>query len=294
LVGVGRLISTLARYWQIILFLEKWSRPMKHAINIALLASALSFHCLAQAGQMTLYTDANFGGRAVTVQHQMPDLSGVGFNDRASSMVIDAGRWEVCVDAGFRGRCALFERGQYPVITGLNDSISSVREVGGVDQERGRERDHEFNRGRDHDRDHERERERDHERDHERDDHQRRDDDGRGDQGWQGLGQERNQGQYQGRNQERSERQWRAGPQPVVLLYSEPGFRGERLPLQRDERNLDQFNFNDRAASVVIQEGEWELCMHADFRGQCRLYGPGQYPRLGPLDGQVSSLRRVR
>ena len=243
---------------------------MKYTLNIALLAGALSFQCLAQAGQMTLYTDSNFGGRSVTVQNQMQDLSAVGFNDRASSMVIDSGRWEVCVDAGFRGRCELFERGQYPGIPGFNDTISSVREVGGFDQGRGREREHDHGRGR----------------------NDWRGDDGRGDQGWRDRDQDRSEDKYQDKYQDRGDR--RGDPQSVVMLYSEPDFRGERLPLQRDERNLDRFNFNDRAGSILIQEGEWELCMHADFRGQCRLYGPGQYPRLGPLDGQVSSLRRVR
>jgi hypothetical protein len=229
---------------------------MKHGLKIALLAGALSWSSLAQAGQMTLYTDVNFGGRAVTVQGALQDLSALGFNDRASSMVIDSGRWEVCVDAGYRGRCEFFERGQYPGLPRFNDNISSVREVGGF--EHGRER----GRG---------------------DEHQRR-----ADQQWHA------DQEWRERNQDRGGRQWRSEPQASVLLYSEPDFGGDRLPLLRDQSNLDQFDFNDRAASIVIDEGEWEVCMHADFHGQCRIYGPGQYPRLGPLDGQVSSLRRVR
>jgi uncharacterized protein YcfJ len=43
--------------------------------------------------------------------------------------VVDRGRWEVCEDARFSGRCAILRRGSYPTLRdmGLNNSISSVR-----------------------------------------------------------------------------------------------------------------------------------------------------------------------
>src|SRR5206468_5752458 len=52
-----------------------------------------------------------------------------GFNDRASSVVVDRGRWEVCEDARFEGRCVVLRPGSYDSLArmGMNNRISSVR-----------------------------------------------------------------------------------------------------------------------------------------------------------------------
>src|SRR6476661_5908643 len=40
------------------------------------------------------------------------------------------GVWEVCTDAGFRGRCVRLQPGEYPNLQGdLNNRISSAREI---------------------------------------------------------------------------------------------------------------------------------------------------------------------
>ena len=48
-------------------------------------------------------------------------------------MVVERGRWEVCEDARFEGRCAVLRRGNYDSLRslGLNNQISSVRPVTG-------------------------------------------------------------------------------------------------------------------------------------------------------------------
>jgi uncharacterized protein YcfJ len=58
-------------------------------------------------------------------------LDRFGFNDRASSVVVDHGRWEVCEDARFEGRCVILRRGSYGSLRdmGLDNRISSVRPV---------------------------------------------------------------------------------------------------------------------------------------------------------------------
>ncbi|MFT5643376.1 MAG: hypothetical protein ACI83P_000922 [Janthinobacterium sp.] len=238
---------------------------MKRAIKIVLLASTLWFQCAAQAGQLTLYTNVNFDGRGVTVRDAVPDLSQIGFNDRASSMVIDAGRWQVCVDAGFRGHCEVFERGEYAHIAGFNDLISSVREVGGPGRDRRRGADGRDNDGRDNDGRH-----------------------GGGDRTW--RSEQDLRGSDPGwRGDDASRRSYGS-----VLLYSMPNFGGAHLTLESDIRSLDVFDFNDQAGSIVVQGGQWELCVHADFGGQCKLYGPGRYAWLGSMNHQISSVRRVR
>jgi len=78
----------------------------------------------------------------------------------------------------------------------------------------------------------------------------------------------------------------------AVQLFAGRGFQGPAITLSGDARRLD--DFNDRASSLVIREGRWEICDDADFRGQCVVYGPGRYASLDRMDGRVSSLRRVR
>lgn len=86
--------------------------------------------------QITFYEGEGFRGRAFTTARQVGDFSRTGFNDRASSVVVDKGRWEVCEDARFGGRCVVLRPGSYESLDGmgLENSVSSVRPV----SERGR------------------------------------------------------------------------------------------------------------------------------------------------------------
>jgi len=183
------------------------------------------------AGEITLYESPGFQGRRMTLRGTTPDLDRTDFNDRAESIVVRDGVWEVCTDAGFRGRCVRLQPGEYPNLQGdLNNRISSAREVA----------------------------------------------------------------QY-------------APPPPVAVpgpgpggparavLYEGEGFRGRSFELQRDVvRNLDRTNFNDRAASLRVYSGYWIFCSDANFEGDCRTFGPGDYPDLpGDLNRRISSGRRI-
>ncbi|MDB5880875.1 MAG: hypothetical protein JWP43_753 [Ramlibacter sp.] len=81
------------------------------------------------AAQITFYEGEGFRGRAFTTNERVWNLERNGFNDRASSIVIDRGRWEVCEHARFEGRCMVLRRGSYPSLRemGMNNVISSVR-----------------------------------------------------------------------------------------------------------------------------------------------------------------------
>jgi uncharacterized protein YcfJ len=87
----------------------------------------------AQSGapQITFYESERFGGRSFSTEQQVRNFERFGFNDRASSVVVRAGRWEVCDGAGFSGRCVVLRPGQYASLAamGLNDRASSVRTV---------------------------------------------------------------------------------------------------------------------------------------------------------------------
>lgn len=96
-----------------------------------LLAAAGVVLATQAAAQVTFYEGENFHGRAFTANQVIPDFAPTGFNDRASSAVVDRGNWQVCVDAQFEGRCVVLRPGSYPSLAAMrmDRRISSVRPV---------------------------------------------------------------------------------------------------------------------------------------------------------------------
>ena len=218
------------------------------AVTLALATSAV------WAGEITLFEREGFQGRRLTIRGTMNDLDRTDFNDRASSIIVREGVWEVCTDAWFNGQCARFEPGEYADLRGtLDRSISSVREIvqaaavappqpvyGGQQP-------------------------------------------GYGVQGY-------------GVQQPGYGRQGPAGDgQPRAVLYSGPNMSGRSFEIERDVvRNLDRVGFNDRASSLSVSEGYWIFCSDANFEGDCRTFGPGDYPNLPfDLNRKISSGRRI-
>jgi len=92
--------------------------------------AAIAIACAGQAAaQVTFYEHKGFRGRAFTVERQVANFERFGFNDEASSLVVEKGRWEGCEDIRFEGRCVVVRRGSYESLEnlGLTNSISSVR-----------------------------------------------------------------------------------------------------------------------------------------------------------------------
>lgn len=190
-------------------------------------AGLLMIGTAAAAAEITLFEHAEFAGTQLTLRAHTRDIAGTGLNDRTSSVVVTSGRWELCTEADFKGTCAIFTRGEYPVLQeGLNDRISSARETGSYGDRRGSYSDY-----------------------------------GRG----------------------------------SIELFDEPGLRGGTLRLDADAPTLRGTGFNNRAASVNVSQGTWELCSDPEFGGTCRTYAPGRYADLGyGMTGQVSSARLLR
>jgi len=88
---------------------------------------------IASAAELTLFEHDNFNGRRFEVNGSVSNLAGAGFNDRASSVVVRRGTWQVCDDAYFRGHCVTLQPGEYPSLRpiGMNDRVSSARELSG-------------------------------------------------------------------------------------------------------------------------------------------------------------------
>ncbi|MES2257273.1 MAG: beta/gamma crystallin-related protein [Pseudomonadota bacterium] len=250
---------------------------MKHTIlkTLALGAALLVQLAAASAGEITLYSRDNFRGEELTLRDSVRDLRAAGFNDRASSLVVRWGAFELCEHKDFGGACVVVERGEYPNMGRLNNNISSIREL----DRRGAQ-------GRGHR------------------DEVRTDGDGRDYRNGGEYRDHRDDGYGRDGRDERYGRDDRVPQQPQVQpgfnrpdpieLFDGERFEGRRVPLQGEMRSMRAVDFNDRAGSLVIYEGQWQLCEHDNFGGQCLVYGPGRYESLGAMNNKVSSLRRIR
>ncbi len=187
------------------------------------LLCGLAWAGVAGAAEITLWEAPGFRGHTYSSHQTIANFDDVGFNDRASSVVIRSGSWQLCSDAYFRGRCVTLAAGEYPSLAsmGLESSVSSVRELSG----------------------------------------------------WSGGG--------GGGGASRAR----------VILYEGGGFSGRPYDVDGPVMNFDPLGFNDRARSMIVNEGTWELCADAQFGGYCQRFGPGRYANLGSLSGQLSSMR---
>lgn len=81
--------------------------------------------------EITFYEGEDFRGRAFTTDKQLSDFRRTDLNDRASSVIVDDGRWEVCEDSDFRGKCVILREGNYDSLKrmGVNNKLSSARRI---------------------------------------------------------------------------------------------------------------------------------------------------------------------
>jgi beta/gamma crystallin len=300
----------------------------KKSLHLLLLAATALFATAALAGEITLFQDRDFRGDSLTLRRSAPNLLATGFNDSASSIVIRDGIWEACTDTQFQGRCVQLQPGEYRMLGALNDRIASVRELvsvsavppvsrapapviiasaeprmvlfeqpgfGGrsveVTQTMGRLDTSRFYAGasaaviyggswR-----------------------LCSDDMFRGECAELPPGQYDSLGTLNGRvsSAELLARVPVVGiaPAPVaagrVVLFDSSDFRGKSLVIDRSvEPNLQRLGFDDRAASMRIEQGTWTFCTDERFQGQCRTFGPGEYPRLpGEFYRRIVSARLV-
>ena len=177
-------------------------------------------------GQVTFYEHGHFRGQSVTVDRPAGSLERYGFNNRASSAVINGEAWEFCDSPGFSGRCVVLQPGRYDSLAEMNDSITSARPLSA-----------------------------------------------------------------------------RGAPPPVtgappppgagVTFYERHGMHGRSFTTDRPVEDFERFGFNNRASSVDVNGGPWEVCDGPGFSGRCVVLRPGQYASLDAmgLNNAVSSAR---
>ena len=282
-------------------------------------------------GSIELYGQPGFGGRSMPLDRDAPTLEGSGFNDRASSLVVNEGTWQLCSDPGYAGTCRNYGPGRYADLGyGMAKQVSSARLVrahrdapavlgGGYEATTrgpdGGARVILFNG-----------------------DNFRGEslalsrpsgsleragfDDAtasmvveggrwmfctepyfRGDCTVMGPGRYRSlrdAGLHRSISSLRPagavdvEAVPRRNPEADIELFLEPDFRGRAFGSKRDISNLGPTDYNDKVSSVVVNTGQWELCTDGEYAGRCAVFGPGRYPALGGFTNQISSLRRIR
>jgi len=104
-------------------------------MRAALLCLAITTSLLAAAPQresgIILYEDDNFGGRTVTVVNDSPDLRPAGMDKRVSSVRVAPGEtWELCTSRDYGGTCKMVNGNQASLgRLNLNDKVESIRRV---------------------------------------------------------------------------------------------------------------------------------------------------------------------
>ena len=95
----------------------------------ACIALAVGLVAQAASAQITFYAHEGFTGQTFRTAKPIKDFRKFGFDDRATSVIVENGRWEVCEDPGFGGACVVLAPGSYPSLRamGLNNQLSSVR-----------------------------------------------------------------------------------------------------------------------------------------------------------------------
>lgn len=83
-------------------------------------------------------------------------------------------------------------------------------------------------------------------------------------------------------------------PPAAIALFSSQNYRGDVREAFDPFASMHDLAFNDRARSVAVLAGQWELCEHADFTGRC-VFIREDVPDLGwfDLNGRVSSIRPI-
>lgn len=292
---------------------------MRPTAVLAALAAAIALPALAR--QAVLYESPGLRGRSVTIDREAPNLAYHGFANRASSMYVMSGDWEFCTQPYFRGRCSTYGPGEYPSLGGQANRVASARPVDGAIAGPGSAADGDvtlFDRrnfqgpmrtltG------------------PAPDFEQLRINDAaaslvvRGgnwelctDARFRGDCRVYGPGEYAaipfGHDDAYSSARpvaraagvpvaggaWRPTGEAEVILYDRRSFEGPLRTLRRATPDFGRLGANDAAASIDVRRGTWEFCTDANYRGECRIYGPGRYPAIpAGQDDRYSSARPV-
>jgi Beta/Gamma crystallin len=272
-------------------------------------------------GSITFYETENFGGRQISTDRPLSNLNRSIAGARPQSAIVEGGSWQVCADYNFGGDCTVLGPGRYPILDAWSDRISSARpfstpmatlpppalalqpkggitffeseNFGGskfmIDQP-----DSNFASS------------------HAVDRYQSAiveggawelcvDADFRGGCRIFVPGRYSELGSLSGRISSVRPSYDQRGEMPrdgirgraSATLFSGPNLTGHAFSLSGEGQDNLNDRFNDRASSLRVDRGYWIFCSEADFGGECRTFGPGEYASLPGLNNVIASGRRI-
>ncbi len=259
---------------------------------------------------LILFGGENYTGPAVNVFDPIYALPDIQFNDRASSVAVLSGAWELCEHSDFTGRC-VFLREDVPDLRyfGLEGQVSSVRPIYEyTDAENGlmfvRDESGYIRYA---------------------DDAQYGYDtynhgygattrvevyhygyspayrsygyyDPLAGYGPYGFGYSRGgYNTYRAYHRERPPLRGHYGARHAdATLYVDSKGRGASLGINRGVSDLSRYRFNDNVSSLNIKSGKWEVCEHANYKGRCEIIDASTGKLNGlRLNDNISSIRPV-
>ncbi|HYC06014.1 MAG TPA: beta/gamma crystallin-related protein [Azospirillaceae bacterium] len=81
-----------------------------------------------------------------------------------------------------------------------------------------------------------------------------------------------------------------------ITLYEGGGFQGQSVTVRGDVENFAHYHpWNDRARSLVVNSGTWEVCKHKNFKDCTILRGGARVQDLGAIGlfARISSVRQL-
>ena len=275
---------------------------------------------------LILHDNTGFTGEAVRIDSAVSSMSDARFNDKASSIQVLGGSWELCSDGNFRGRCEVVtgDVGDLRAI-GLGNNISSVRPAGrrggrgdGAGGPRGDRPGTGYDRGAPivlYSQENFRGEARSFDgnvQNLSRAGFNDRAESVRVNRGVWLLCDDANFGgrcEYVDRDVSDLRRiglrgnissislsPYDQGPGEYdITLFQHDNFRGAFLGFDEEVRDLSQYNYNDTASSIRVTSGRWLVCSDRDFRGDCEIIR-GSVRDLDEffLNDKITSLRPAR
>ncbi|WP_340691377.1 beta/gamma crystallin-related protein, partial [Hyphomonas sp.] len=273
-------------------------------------AAAAQYDAPQDEAALILFSGANYTGDAVNIFDPIHALPDIRFNDRARSVAVLSGAWEICEHSDFTGRC-VFLREDVPDLRyfDLGGDVSSVRPIYEytdaehglmfVRDERGYIQyadavrygndDYDYGYGR-----------------------TTRVEvyhygyspayrsygyyDPLAGYGPYGFGYSRGgYNTYRSYHRERPPLRGHYGARNAdATLYVDSNGRGASLGINRGVKDLSRFRFNDNVSSLNIKSGKWEVCEHANFQGRCEIIDASTGKLNGyRLNDNISSIRPV-
>uniref|UniRef100_A0A8C5MA34 Beta/gamma crystallin 'Greek key' domain-containing protein n=1 Tax=Leptobrachium leishanense TaxID=445787 RepID=A0A8C5MA34_9ANUR len=80
-----------------------------------------------------------------------------------------------------------------------------------------------------------------------------------------------------------------------IELFSQRDLKGDSVSVGADNPDFTQIGFNDRTKSMRVTGGEpWVVFEHINYKGDFKLYKPGDYNSLPGFEEKISSVKVVR